>query len=65
LLAGAAQTLTRAAKKQLILSGIREQETDMVADAYLALGAREIVRDGNGEWSGLVFEMTNDESAQD
>lgn len=61
LLAGAAPSLVRAAKKHLILSGIREQETDMVADAFLDLGAREIVRDGNGEWSGLVFEaMTNE-----
>jgi ribosomal protein L11 methyltransferase len=57
LLAGAAPSLTRAAKKHLILSGIREPETEKVADAFLELGAREIVRDGNGEWSGLVFEV--------
>lgn len=60
LLAASAPSLVAAAKKRLILSGIREQETDMVADVFLDLGAREIVRDGNGEWSGLVFEaMTN------
>lgn len=57
LLAGAAPSLVRAAKRRLILSGILEQETDMVADAFLELGAREIVRDGDGEWSGLVFEV--------
>jgi ribosomal protein L11 methyltransferase len=56
LLAGAAPALVRSAKKSLILSGIREQETDMVADAFIDAGARETVRDGNGEWSGLVFE---------
>ena len=61
LLAGAAPALVRAAKKHLVLSGIREQETDMVADAFIEAGARETVRDGNGEWSGLVFEMTNDQ----
>ena len=55
LLAGAAPSLVRAAKRRLILSGIRETETDMVADAFIAAAAREIVRDGNGEWSGLVF----------
>jgi ribosomal protein L11 methyltransferase len=60
LLGNAARSLTRATKKRLILSGIREQETDRVADAFLELGAREIVRDGNGEWSGLVFEVTKE-----
>jgi len=45
--------LFAAAGKVLILSGIREQETDEVAGAFLALGGRETVRDGDGEWSGL------------
>ena len=57
LLIGAAQALVQSTKKTLVLSGIREQETDAVADALIAAGAREIVRDGNGEWSGLVFEI--------
>lgn len=57
LLIGAASALVRATKKHLVLSGIREQETDAVADALIVAGAREIVRDGNGEWSGLVFEI--------
>ena len=59
LLESAAPALVRASKRYVVLSGIREQETDRVADAFIAAGAREIVRDGNGEWSGLVFEMTN------
>lgn len=62
LLVGAAPSLVRATKKYLILSGIREQETDMVADAFINLGARETVRDGNGEWSGLVFEIDSPSS---
>lgn len=57
LLIGAASALVRATKKHLVLSGIREQETEAVADALIVAGAREIVRDGNGEWSGLVFEI--------
>ena len=57
LLISAASALVRATKKHLVLSGIREQETDLVADALIHLGARETVRDGNGEWSGLVFEI--------
>lgn len=55
LLARAAPALVRAAKKCLILSGIREHEMDRVADAFIEAGVREIVRDGNGEWSGMVF----------
>jgi ribosomal protein L11 methyltransferase len=62
LLAGVAPALVRAAKKRLILSGIREQETDMVSDAFIEAGARETVRDGNGEWSGLVFEIDSPSS---
>ncbi|MFA7368392.1 MAG: 50S ribosomal protein L11 methyltransferase [Kiritimatiellales bacterium] len=50
-----AATLLRVAGKYLLLTGIREVELDGVADTFVRLGGREIVRDGNGEWSGLVM----------
>lgn len=51
-----AGTIAGAARRAVILSGVLEHEVDHVADAYLALGWREVVRDGDGEWAGLVFE---------
>jgi ribosomal protein L11 methyltransferase len=57
-----APTLARCATRYLVLSGIREPEVDGVADAYLALGGREIVRDGDGQWAGLVIEWTRSSS---
>lgn len=42
-------------RSHLILSGIREPETDEVAEAFLQRGFRELVRDGDGEWAGLVM----------
>jgi len=50
-----AATLLRIAGKYLLLTGIREVELDGVADTFVRLGGREIVRDGDGEWSGLVM----------
>ncbi|HNX53048.1 MAG TPA: 50S ribosomal protein L11 methyltransferase [Pontiellaceae bacterium] len=50
-----AATLLRVTGKYLLLTGIREVELDGVADTFVRLGGREIVRDGDGEWSGLVF----------
>jgi ribosomal protein L11 methyltransferase len=47
--------IAAAARHRLVLSGIREHETDMVADVFAAHGWSEIVRDGNGEWSGLLL----------
>ncbi len=52
-----AATLVRVAGKYLLLTGIREVELDGVADTFVRLGGREIVRDGDGEWSGLVMAM--------
>jgi ribosomal protein L11 methyltransferase len=52
-----AATLLRVAGKYLLLTGIREVELDGVADTFVRLGGREIVRDGDGEWSGLVMAM--------
>jgi ribosomal protein L11 methyltransferase len=50
-----ASTLLRITKNRLLLTGIREVELDGVAEAFARLGGRELVRDCDGEWSGLVF----------
>lgn len=55
LLIDAAPALARTTRAHLVMSGIREPELDAVAETYHALGLRETVRDGDGEWSGLVF----------
>ena len=52
----AAPALWRATKKRLILTGIREFEGDSVANAFMAGGAREVLRDGDGEWCGIVLD---------
>ncbi len=52
-----AATLLRVAGKYLMLTGIREVEIDGVADTFVQLGGREIVRDCDGEWSGLVLSI--------
>lgn len=52
----AAPALWRATKKRLILTGIREFEGDSVADVFVARGAREVLRDGDGEWCGIVLD---------
>jgi ribosomal protein L11 methyltransferase len=52
----AAPALWRATKKRIILTGIREFEGDSVADAFVAGGAREVLRDGDGEWCGMVLD---------
>lgn len=43
--------------RHLVMSGIRETDLDGVAAAYQTLGGREIARDGDGEWGGLLFEF--------
>jgi len=50
-----ASTLLRVTKKYLLLTGIREVELDGVADTFVQLGGREVIRDCDGEWSGLVM----------
>lgn len=50
-----AATLLRVAGKHLLLTGIREVELDGVADTFVRLGGREIVRDSDSEWGGLVM----------
>ena len=56
LLVEQAGPLCAASGRWLILSGIREVEADGVAETFLARGAREVVRDGDGEWVGLLME---------
>ena len=52
----AAPVLWRATKRRLILTGIREFEGDSVAETFVARGAREVLRDGDGEWCGIVLD---------
>jgi ribosomal protein L11 methyltransferase len=52
----AAPSLWKATKKRLILTGIREFEGDAVADAFMTRGAREVLRDGDGEWCGIILD---------
>jgi ribosomal protein L11 methyltransferase len=52
----AAPLIKRATGKRMILSGIREIEADAVADTFIQLGCREISRDGDGQWCGLVID---------
>jgi ribosomal protein L11 methyltransferase len=53
-----ASVLLRAATRYLILTGIREMELDGVADTFVRLGGREVVRDCDGEWGGLVINVS-------
>lgn len=53
----AAPLIKRSAKKRILLSGIREIEADAVADTFIQLGCREISRDGDGQWCGLVLDL--------
>ena len=54
-----ASTLLRLVGKYLLLTGIREMELDGVADTFVQLGGKEIVRDSDNEWGGLVFSITD------
>ncbi len=54
-----AATLLRVAGNYLLLTGIREMELDGVADTFVQLGGREIVRDSDSEWGGLVFSIAD------
>jgi ribosomal protein L11 methyltransferase len=53
----AAPLLKRAAAQRLLLSGIREIEADAVAETFIQLGCREVSRDGDGKWCGLVMDV--------
>lgn len=55
LLTECAGALRRATGMTLILSGMREFEIDGVADGFARLGGQEIIRDGDGEWAGLMI----------
>ncbi|MFC1467462.1 50S ribosomal protein L11 methyltransferase [Verrucomicrobiota bacterium] len=51
----AAETLYDLTGKFLILAGIREVEADAVSDCFVRLGGKEIMRDGDGEWAGILI----------
>jgi len=53
----AAPLIKRATKKRMLLSGIREIEADAVADTFVQLGCREVSRDGDGKWCGLIIDV--------
>ncbi len=53
----AAPEIKRAAKKRILLSGIREIEADAVADTFIELGCKEVSRDGDGKWCGIVIDV--------
>jgi len=53
----AAPLIKRATKKRMLLSGIREIEADAIADTFIQLGCREVSRDGDGQWCGLVIDV--------
>ena len=53
----AAPLIKRSAKKRILLSGIREIEADAVADTFIQLGCKEISRDGDGQWCGIVIDV--------
>lgn len=55
LLMQCARRLAELAERRLVLSGIRSFEMDGVADLFCGQGAREVCRDEDGEWGGLVF----------
>ena len=56
LLATHAGRIAAAARKMIVLSGIRELEADSVAAAFAAHGWVESERDGDGEWCGQRLE---------
>jgi ribosomal protein L11 methyltransferase len=56
LLVQAAETLCALTGRRLVLSGIMQREEDRVADAYQQAGLSEVVRDGSGAWTGMIFE---------
>lgn len=55
LLRDCARRIAGATARWLLVSGLREEEADPVAEAFQHLGGSEVGRDGNGEWAGLVF----------
>lgn len=49
--------LLRMTRRVLILTGIREVEVDGVAETFQRLGGREVGRDSDHEWAGLVIRI--------
>jgi ribosomal protein L11 methyltransferase len=55
LLVDVAPALMSLVRGHLVLTGILEHEGDYVADAFMRAGGREIMRDGDGEWCGILI----------
>ena len=53
----AAPLIKRAATQRILLSGIREIEADAVAETFIQLGCKEVSRDGDGQWCGIVIDV--------
>lgn len=50
-----AASITATARRFVVLSGVLEEDIERVSEAFIDCNAREIVRDGDGEWCGLLF----------
>lgn len=57
LLIDLAPQLMRTAEETLVITGIRSIEADMVGDSFAQLGAKEIRRDADHEWCGMVLDV--------
>ncbi|MEI6892461.1 MAG: 50S ribosomal protein L11 methyltransferase [Pontiella sp.] len=51
----AAPRIKAAATQRILLSGIREIEADSIADTFIQLGCKELSREGDGQWCGIVL----------
>ena len=54
-----APAVAAAAKTYVVVSGIRDPELELVAEAYRNQGLTELFRDGDGEWGGLAFKKAD------
>lgn len=52
-----ADQLRSMTRNRLIMTGILERDADAVAQSFIHRGGREVVRDGDGEWCGIVMDF--------
>lgn len=52
-----ADTLRLMTRNRLIMTGILERDAEAVAQSFINRGGREVVRDGDGEWCGIVVDF--------
>jgi ribosomal protein L11 methyltransferase len=55
ILVDSARRLADRAGRWLVVTGVREDEAESVAAAFIAQGLNETTRDGDGEWAGMMF----------